>query len=77
MSLSGIPDLVLLDLQDSLVGGRLCETGVGVLAETGTASWQSAGAVDRRQWVNQIRTTSTITGALPAPGGRARELAGG
>jgi hypothetical protein len=52
----------VLDLQNSLVGRRLCETGVGVLEETGTASWQSAGAVDRSEWVNQIRTTSTITG---------------
>ena len=59
---SGIPNLVLLDLQNSLVGRRLCETGVGVLEETGTASWQSPGAVDRSEWVNQIRTTSTIVG---------------
>jgi hypothetical protein len=61
-TLSGISNLVLLDLQNSLVGRRLCETGVGVLEETGTASWQSPGAVDRSEWVNQIRTTSTITG---------------
>ncbi len=33
-----------------------------MLEETGTASWQSPGAVDRSEWVNQIRTTSTITG---------------
>jgi hypothetical protein len=59
---SGIPNLVTLDLQNSLVGRRLCETGVGVLEETSTASWQSPGAVDRSEWVNQIRTTSTITG---------------
>ena len=37
---------VVLDLQDSLVGRRLCETGVGVLEEVGVANWQSAGAVD-------------------------------
>jgi hypothetical protein len=61
-SSSGIPNLVVLDLQDALVGRRLCETGVGLLEETGTASWQSPGAVDRSEWVAQIRTTSTITG---------------
>ena len=59
---SGITNGVVLDLQDSLVGRRLCETGVGPLEETGVATWQSPGAVDRTEWVEQIRTTSTITG---------------
>jgi len=59
---SGITNGVVLDLQDSLVGRRLCETGVGLLEETGVATWQSPGAVDRTEWVEQIRTTSTITG---------------
>ena len=59
---SQLPNIVLLDLQDSLVGRRLCETGVGVLEEVGIATWQSPGAVDRTEWVEQIRTTSTITG---------------
>ena len=62
LTLSGIPNGVVLDLQDSLVGRRLCETGVGLLEETGVATWQSPGAVDRTEWVEQIRTTSTITG---------------
>ena len=59
---SGITNLEVLDLQDSLVGRRLCETGVGLLEEVGVATWQSPGAVDRTEWVQQIRTTSTITG---------------
>ena len=59
---SKITNGVVLDLQDSLVGRRLCETGVGLLEETGVATWQSPGAVDRTEWVEQIRTTSTITG---------------
>jgi hypothetical protein len=59
---AALPNLVVLDLQDSLVGRRLCETGVGVLEEVGISTWQSPGAVDRTEWVSQIRTTSTITG---------------
>jgi hypothetical protein len=59
---SGLSNIKVLDLQDSLVGRRLCETGVGVLEEVGVANWQSPGAVDRTEWVAQIRTTSTIIG---------------
>ena len=59
---SGISNLVVLDLQDSLVGRRLCETGVGLLEEAGVATWQSPGAVDRTEWVAQIRTVTTIAG---------------
>ncbi len=59
---SGLTNVVTLDLVDSLVGRRLCENTVGLLEETGTASWQSAGAVDRSEWVAQIRTVSTIVG---------------
>ena len=71
---SGIPNIEVLDLQDSLVGRRLCETGVGLLEEVGVATWQSPGAVDRTEWVQQIRTTSHRS--LPTPGGRPRELLG-
>jgi GDSL-like Lipase/Acylhydrolase family len=59
---SGLSNVAVLDLQDSLVGRRLCETGVGVLEEVGVANWQSPGAVDKTEWVAQIRTTSTIVG---------------
>jgi hypothetical protein len=59
---AGLPNVKVLDLADSLVGRRLCEQGVGLLEETGTATWQSPGAVDRSEWVAQIRTVSTIVG---------------
>ena len=59
---SGLANTVVLDLQDSLVGRRLCENTVGLLEEVGLSSWQSPGAVDRTEWVAQIRTTSTILG---------------
>jgi hypothetical protein len=59
---AGLSNLVVLDLQNALDGRRLCETGVGVLEEVGIASWRSAGAVDRTEWVSQIRTATTIFG---------------
>jgi hypothetical protein len=59
---SGVTNYAVLDLRDSLVGRRLCETGVGLLEEAGLSSWRSAGAVDRTEWVSQIRTVTTIVG---------------
>jgi hypothetical protein len=61
-AVANMPAIVTLDLVDSLVGRRLCENTVGLLEETGTASWQSPGAVDRSEWVAQIRTVTTIVG---------------
>jgi len=59
---TGLSNIVVLDLQNALDGRRLCETGVGVLEEVGIANWRSAGAVDRTEWVSQIRTATTIFG---------------
>lgn len=59
---SGLTNAVTLDLQYALDGRRLCEKGVGLLEETGTSTWQSAGAADRSEWVSQIRTATTIVG---------------
>ena len=59
---AGAGNIVTLDLQNALDGRRLCETGVGVLEEVGIANWRSAGAVDRTEWVSQIRTATTIFG---------------
>jgi hypothetical protein len=41
---------------------RLCENTVGLLEERGLTSWRGAGAVDRTEWVNQIRTVSALFG---------------
>jgi hypothetical protein len=59
---SGLPNVKVLDMQTALDGRRLCESTVGLLEEHGVASWRSAGAVDRTEWVAQIRTASTIFG---------------
>ncbi|MGZ8632735.1 MAG: hypothetical protein ACXWZZ_02630, partial [Solirubrobacteraceae bacterium] len=34
----------------------------GLLEEQGLASWHSAGAADRSEWVSQIRTATTLFG---------------
>ena len=73
---SGLTNVVTLDLVDSLVGRRLCENTVGLLEETGTASWQSAGAVDRSEWVAQIRTVTTIVGPYQLQESGARRATG-
>jgi hypothetical protein len=57
---TGLANIRILDLTSSLVGRRLCENTVGLLEESGVASWTSNGAVDKTEWVNQLRTSSTI-----------------
>ena len=59
---SGLSNVAVLDMQTALNGRRLCENTVGLLEEKGVASWTSAGAVDKTEWVAQIRTTSTVFG---------------
>lgn len=59
---TGLTNIRILDFQTSLNGRRLCESTVGLLEEKGVASWTTAGAVDKTEWVNQLRTTSTIFG---------------
>ena len=59
---SGLTNVTVLDMQTTLNGRRLCENTVGLLEEKGVAAWTSAGAVDKTEWVAQIRTTSTISG---------------
>jgi hypothetical protein len=59
---AGLTNIKILDFTSSLVGRRLCENTVGLLEEAGVPSWTSPGVVDRTEWVNQLRTTSTIFG---------------
>ena len=59
---TGLSNYRMLENQNALVGRRLCENTVGLLEEKGVATWQSAGAADKTEWVSQIRTTSTIFG---------------
>ena len=61
-AVAGMPNLKILDTSGALNGRRLCENTVGLLEEKGVSTWQSPGAVDKTEWVHQIRTTSTIFG---------------
>ena len=55
-----MPNVQVLDMVGALYGRRLCENTVGLLEEKGVSTWQSAGAVDKTEWVHQIRTLTTI-----------------
>jgi hypothetical protein len=57
---SGLANVRILDMTNALAGHRLCENTVGLLEEKGVATWQSAGAVDKSEWVSQIRTVTTL-----------------
>ena len=59
---TGLGNVKILELQTAFNGRRLCENTVGLLEEKGLSSWTGAGAVDKTEWVNQIRTVSTLFG---------------
>jgi hypothetical protein len=59
---TGLSNIKVLELQGAFNGHRLCENTVGLLEEKGLTSWTQAGAVDKSEWVNQIRTVSTVFG---------------
>ena len=62
LTASGIAGAKVLELQSAFNGRRLCENTVGLLQEKGFSSWTQAGAVDKTEWISQIRTLSTATG---------------
>jgi hypothetical protein len=59
---TGLANVKILELQSAFNGHRLCENTVGLLEEKGLTSWTQAGAVDKSEWINQIRTVSTVFG---------------
>jgi hypothetical protein len=59
---TGLGNVRILELQSAFNGHRLCENTVGLLEEKGLSSWTQAGAVDKSEWINQIRTVSTVFG---------------
>lgn len=62
---SGVTNARVLDLSSAFDGRRLCENTVGLYEEVGIADWTSPGAVDRTEWVNQIRTITTCCSNSP------------
>ncbi len=59
---SGLGNVKIVEAAGALNGHRLCETGVGLLEEKGVTSWTSPTAADRTEWVQQVRTSSTLFG---------------
>jgi hypothetical protein len=59
---AGLTNYVVLDMAPLLNGHRLCEKTVGLLEERGIAAWTSPGAADVTEWVQQIRTVTTVFG---------------
>jgi hypothetical protein len=58
---TGLTNIKYMQLSAAFDGRRLCEKGVGLLEEEGLASWKSAGAVDKTEWINQVRTISALS----------------
>ncbi|HXC45292.1 MAG TPA: hypothetical protein VNU24_01695 [Solirubrobacteraceae bacterium] len=57
---SGFTNVKTMQLSSAFNGHRLCEKGVGLLEEEGLSSWKQTGAVNKTEWINQIRTVSAI-----------------
>jgi len=60
---AGLSNVKTMNVSSAFNGRRLCENTVGLIEEKGLAGWWSAGAVDKTEWVNQIRTVSTCCGS--------------
>jgi hypothetical protein len=57
---TGLANVKTMQLSSAFNGRRLCEKGVGLLEEEGLSSWTNSEAVNKTEWVNQIRTVSAI-----------------
>jgi hypothetical protein len=57
---TGLSNVKTMDLAAAFNGRRLCEKGVGLLEEEGLSSWTNAEAVNKTEWINQIRTISAL-----------------
>jgi hypothetical protein len=50
----------VLNMDEALAGRKLCENTVGLLEERSVSTWKSPGAADKTEWVQQIRTLTTL-----------------
>lgn len=53
---------LVMDVASAFNGRRLCENTVNLLENTGRSSWTAAGSSDATEWIDQIRTVSTLIG---------------
>lgn len=59
---TGLSNVRTLLLGSAFNSRRLCENTVGLLEERGLTSWRGTGAVDKSEWVQQIRTVTALFG---------------
>jgi hypothetical protein len=59
---AALPGAVIMDISQLTNGHRLCENTVGLLEERGVANWHAPNAADQSEWINQIRTATTLFG---------------
>jgi hypothetical protein len=57
---AGLPNVKYMQLSSAFNGRRLCEKGVGLLEEEGLSNWKAAEAVNKTEWINQIRTVTAL-----------------
>jgi hypothetical protein len=57
---TGLTNIQTMELSAAFNKHRLCEKGVGLLEEEGLPSWTAAEAVNKSEWINQIRTVTAI-----------------
>jgi hypothetical protein len=57
---TNLSNLKTMNISSAFNGRRLCEKGVGLLEEEGLSSWKMSGAVNKTEWVNQVRTITAI-----------------
>ncbi len=55
-----LSNLKTMNISSAFDGRRLCEKGVGLLEEEGLSSWKQSGAVNKSEWINQIRTVTAL-----------------
>jgi hypothetical protein len=55
-----LSNLKTMNISSAFNGRRLCEKGVGLLEEEGLGSWKQSGAVNKTEWINQVRTLTAI-----------------
>ena len=75
-SATGLSNIKTMELASAFNGRRLCEKGVGLLEEEGLANWKAAEAVNKTEWINQIRTVTTLIGPYELPGRHPPQLLG-
>lgn len=52
---SGLRNIVTMNVSSETGEHKLCQKGVGLLEEEGLNSWKDPSAVDKTEWVDQIR----------------------